>query len=80
MVTTILPDGRLKHVLDNWTGFQNPNEPITKTKWYRDDMEYHEIQGSNTTYIVTRDKMGKINCECKGFQFRKKCKHVLEIL
>ena len=30
MVTTTLPDGRLKHVLDNWTGFQNPNEPITK--------------------------------------------------
>ena len=43
-------------------------------------MEYHEIQGSNSIYIVTRDKTGRINCECKGFQFRKRCKHILEIL
>ena len=61
MVTTTLPDGRLKHILDNWTGFQNPNEPMTKTKWYRDDVEYHEVKGSTATYIVTRDNMGKIN-------------------
>ena len=78
--TTTLTDGRLKHKIEGWTGYQNPGEPMTKTKWLRDDMEYHEIQGSNSIYIVTRDKTGRINCECKGFQFRKRCKHILEIL
>ena len=80
MNTITLPDGRLQHTTGKWIGIQNANEPITKTKWRRTDIEYHEIQGSNSTYVVTRDSDGKINCQCKGFQFRKKCKHILEIL
>ena len=80
METTTLPDGSLKHTLEGWIGIQNPTQPITKTKWRRTDIEYHEIQGSNSTYVVTRDSDGKIKCQCKGFQFRKKCKHILEIL
>ena len=78
--TTTLPDGRLKHKIEGWTGYQKPGEPMTKTKWLRDDLEYHEIQGSSSMYLVTRDKNGKTSCECKGFQFRKRCKHILEIL
>ena len=58
----------------------NPNEPMTKTKWMRTDTKYHEIQGSNSIYIVTIDSNGKINCECKGFMYRKKCKHILEVV
>ena len=80
MITTTLSDGRLRHRIDGWTGYQNPSEPMTKTKWLRDDLEYHEIQGSNSIYIVTRDNTGRITCECKGFQFRERCKHILEIL
>ena len=80
METTTLPDGRLKHTLEGWIGIQNPKESMNKTKWRRTDIEYHEIQGSNSTYVVTRDSDGKIKCQCKGFQFRKKCKHILEIL
>ena len=71
MFTTTLPDGRLKHKIKGWTGYQNPEEPMTKTKWLRDDVEYHEIQGSNSIYIVQKDRTGKVSCECKGFQFRK---------
>jgi len=78
--TTTLPDGRLKHKIDGWTGYQNPGESMVKTKWLRDDVEYHEIQGSNSIYIVQKDGTGRISCECKGFQFRKKCKHILEIM
>ena len=78
--TTTLPDGRLKHKINGRTGYQNPGESMVKTKWLRDDVEYHEIQGSNSIYIVQRDKGGRISCECKGFQFRKKCKHILEIM
>ena len=78
--TTTLPDGRLKNKIEGWTGNQNPGEPMTKTRGLRDDVEYHEIQGSNSIYIVQKDRTGKVSCECKGFQFRKKCKHIMQIL
>ena len=78
--TIMLIGGKQKHTMEGWIGYSEPNEGMNKTKWRRTDMEYHEIQGSNSTYVVTRDSDGKINCQCKGFQFRKKCKHILEIL
>ena len=46
---------------------------------FRDDMKYWEVQGSKTTYIVTQNSVGTFSCECKGFQFRKKCRHIDEI-
>jgi len=79
MISTKLADGRIKHITEGWTGFQNPDESMTKTKWYRDDMKYWEVEGSNTTYVVTQDKLGTMNCQCTGFRFRKYCKHVNEI-
>jgi hypothetical protein len=30
-------------------------------------------------YVVTRSTNGTYNCTCKGFMFRKQCKHVKEI-
>jgi len=53
---------------------------MTKTKWFKDSVEYWEVKGTKDTYIVTRNDAGKMNCECKGFMFRKKCKHITEIL
>ena len=79
MTSTILADGRIKHRLDNWTGYQNPDESMIKTKWYKDGVKYWEVKGSQT-YLVTKNESGKMNCECKGFMFRKKCKHITEIL
>ena len=38
------------------------------------------VQGSKgNTYIVTAEN-GKATCTCQGFQFRKSCKHTLEVL
>ena len=80
MKTTMLKNGRMKHTMEGWIGYQNPNETMAKTKWLKTDTEYYEVQGSKSMYIVQRDKSGKVSCQCKGFQFRKKCKHLLEIL
>ena len=74
METTTLPDGRLKHTLEGWIGIQNPNQSITKTKWRRTDTQYWTING----YTITRDNEGKMPCECKGYRFRKNCRHITE--
>ena len=75
METTTLPDGRLKHTLEGWIGIQNPNQSITKTKWRRTDTQYLTING----YTVTRNNDGKMTCECKGYKFRKNCRHIMEV-
>ena len=75
METTVLPDGRLKHTLEGWIGIQNPNQSITKTKWRRTDTQYLTING----YTVTRNNDGKMTCECKGYKFRKNCRHIMEV-
>ena len=74
METTTLPDGSLKHTLEGWIGIQNPNQSITKTKWRRTDTQYWTING----YTVTRNNDGKMTCECKGYRFRKNCRHITE--
>ena len=75
METTTLPDGRLKHTLEGWIGIQNPNQSITKTKWRRTDTQYLTING----YTVTRNNDGTMTCECKGYKFRKNCRHIMEV-
>jgi hypothetical protein len=57
------------------------------------DIDYHSGQGSavdasaknwevtgsrGDRYVVTRDRRG-YTCDCKGFQFRRSCRHVAEI-
>ena len=74
METIMLPNGRLKHTLEGWIGIQNPNQSITKTKWRRTDTQYWTING----YTITRDNEGKMTCECKGYRFRKNCRHITE--
>ena len=51
------------------------NVSITKTKWKRTDFEYHMING----YSVIKDNLGRVKCSCKGFHFRKNCRHVKEL-
>ena len=80
MISKTLHDGRIKHTTPGWIGYQNPGEPMLKTKWFKDGVEYWEVKGTKNMYLVTRDTSGKMNCECKGFMFRKKCRHVTEIL
>ena len=68
--TTTLPDGTLKHRMGGWTGYQDPNQSMAKTKWYKDGTKYWEVTtpsksrpGQTNTYIVTRDSNNRMNCE-----------------
>ena len=75
MISKVLSDGTTQHTLDGWVGIQQPNEHIHKTKWRRTDFQYWDING----YTITRDNLGRITCECKGYFFRKKCRHIEEV-
>ncbi len=75
MNTIILSDGSKQHKLPNWIGIQKPGEPMVKTKWRRLDFEYHSING----YTQTIDNRGNISCTCKGYFFRKNCRHIKEL-
>ena len=75
MNTIILDNGIKQHTLEGWIGIQQPNEPMTKTKWKRTDYEYHTING----YSVIKDNVGRVTCTCKGFHFRKNCRHIKEL-
>ena len=75
MKTITLPDGTKEHTLPKWIGIQKPGDPMTKTKWRRTDMEYHNING----YTQIRNSIGNFTCTCKGYIFRKKCRHIEEL-
>ena len=70
--TIMLNGGKQKHTMKGWIGYTNPNEGLNKAKWYRTDFKYHTING----YSITEDNKGKISCQCKGYIFRKNCKHI----
>ena len=70
--TTTLPNGNKQHTIDGWIGIQGVGEPMVKTKWRRTDYTYWEVNG----YTVTRDNNNRYSCECKGYIFRKKCRHI----
>ena len=80
MNTITLKDGRLKHRIDGWTGYQNSNESMTKTKWYKDGAKYWEVKGSKNIYVVKTGLNNLLECECLGFVYRKNCKHIKEIV
>ena len=79
MISTTLSDGTIRHTTPGWVGYQKPGQSMLMTKWFKDGVKYWEVKGSQT-YLVTQDISGKMNCECKGFMFRKKCRHISEIL
>ena len=76
MHTITLKDGSKQHTLDGWVGIQPPNTTMVKTKWRRTDMEYFNVGG----YTQIRNQMGSVTCTCKGYHFRKNCRHIKEIL
>ena len=75
MNTITLSDGSKQHTVNGWVGIEPPNSSIVKTKWRRTDIEYFNING----YTQTKNKMGSLDCTCKGFYFRKKCRHIEEL-
>ena len=80
MTSITSKDGRIKYTTEGWTGFRNPNEPMTKTKWYKDGVKYWEVKGSKNTYVVKTNGNNLLECECLGFIYRKNCKHIKEIV
>ena len=76
MNTIKLSDGSKQHTLDNWIGIQAVGDTMVKTKWRRTDMEYYDVGG----YTQMRNSIGNLTCTCKGYIFRKKCRHITEIL
>ena len=76
MNTITLPDGSKQHTLPNWIGIQPKGESMVKTKWRRTDFEYHSING----YTQVKNNQGRVTCTCKGFYFRKKCRHIKELI
>ena len=75
MQTITLSNGSKQHTLPNWIGIQSKNEPMTKTKWRRTDLDYFNVGG----YTQVRNQMGSITCTCKGYHFRKNCRHIDEV-
>ena len=75
MITKTLKDGTIQHTLDNWIGIQAVGDTMVKTKWRRTDMEYYDVGG----YTQMRNSIGNLTCTCKGFYFRKKCRHITEV-
>jgi len=73
--TIMLSGGRQKHTMEGWIGYSEPNEGMNKTKWRRTDIEYHNING----YTQMRNSVGNLTCTCKGYIFRKDCKHIKEL-
>tara|TARA_Y100001963_G_scaffold44970_1_gene63266 strand:- start:699 stop:980 length:282 start_codon:yes stop_codon:yes gene_type:complete len=85
--TITLPDGRLKHKIEGWTGYQNPGESMTKTKWFKHGTKQWEIKSSSKSkpgvvysYTVLKDNLNKFSCTCLGFRYKKKCKHITEVV
>ena len=75
MNTIILNDGSKQHTIRNWIGIQAKGKPMVKTKWRRTDVEYHNING----YTQMRNSIGNLTCTCKGYIFRKNCRHIKEL-
>ena len=80
MTSTTLKDGRIKYKTEGWTGFRHPDQPMAKTKWFKDGVKYWEVKGTKNTYIVRADNRNLLECDCLGFTYRKNCKHIKEIV
>ena len=84
--TITLSNGKLQHTSGDWIGIQNPDEPMTKTKWTKKGTKTWEIESASKsksgvmyTYTVTRDVVGNMSCSCLGYRYHKDCKHLKEI-
>ena len=87
MTSTTLSDGRIKHELSGWTGYQNPNESMAKTKWFKHGTKQWQVKSDSKskpgvvyTYTVLKDNLNKFSCSCLGYRYQKKCKRITEIL
>ena len=92
MNTIKLKDGNLKHTFDDdpkWVGIQQPNQPMSKTKWTNLDMpvsQTWEFEASDRSkkagfmkWVVTMVN-GRLICDCGGYRFGGgQCKHTKQV-
>ena len=86
MITKTLDNGTIQHTLTNWIGIQQPNEPMTKTKWRKKGMKYYEVKSPSKskpgvvyTYTIIKDTIGNMSCSCLGYRYHKDCRHLTEV-
>ncbi len=89
MKTIKLKDGRLKHTLPGWIGYQAVGDTMVKTKWTnlnRPVSEEWEFEASDRSkkagFVkwIVQSINGKLECNCGGFRFRRQCKHTNKIM
>ena len=89
MKTIKLKDGRLKHTLPGWIGYQPSNQPITKTKWInlnRPVTEEWKFEASDRSKKagfknwIVQSINGKLECNCGGYRFQRQCKHTTKVM
>ena len=88
MKTIELKDGRKKHTLPGWVGYQPAGESIIKTKWInlnRPVTQEWKFEASEKSkkhgykeWIVQLVN-NKLVCDCAGYRFRRKCKHSTQV-
>jgi len=55
--------------------YEDGTKAVERSAVTLSDSETWEVPGSNGSYIVSR-RGSTWHCECKGWQFRKQCRHV----
>ena len=58
-------------------GYVQPFPP----RWDHPETTHTLVMASNgiDQYVVRRDPIGHVDCNCKGFTYNKKCKHVMQV-
>ena len=88
MKTIKLKDGRLKHTLPGWIGYQPKGKPVSKTKWINLNMPVSEewiFEASDKSkkagFIEWKVQLinGKLMCNCGGYRWQRQCKHTNQV-
>ena len=64
-----------------WEEFQSVWSEVIKNRTQNSKVKTWKIQSSNkkSSYTVTRKEDGFYSCTCKGFMFRKSCRHIDQV-
>ena len=84
-----LKDGRVKHTLEGWVGYQPIGKSIVKTKWInlnRPISEQWEFEASDNSkkhgFVkwIVQSINGKLECDCGGYRWQRQCKHTKKVM
>ena len=66
-----IPDGTTREDLHKYVVYKKPKYDVK---------EWKVTSSSGSTYTVRRINGDHYTCNCPGFKFRKKCKHVAKVI